>query len=185
MRALPADVPYRHAGPAHLPVPAGGVAAVQPLRPPHDVSLVPHAGLVQRHAAEELTSSSPGCTVGSRRVRARAISATRARTARAARSPLIRLCAFSATTASAVFGGTSAFCRAALRSASLTNGMPEDSSTCAWEDSSFGMAGFEATDPRKVVVSTAMRIAPDKAVPIDAPRFVTVFCTPPTSPLWE
>ena len=40
-------------------------------------------------------------------------------------------------------------------------------------------------DPRNVVVSTAMRMAPDSAVPMDAPRLVTVFCTPPTSPLWE
>ena len=113
------------------------------------------------------------------------MSAMRASTARAARSPLIRLCAFSSTMASAVAGGTSAFCRAALRSASLTKGMPADNSTCALDASSFGMAGLEATDPRKVVVSTAMRMAPESAVPMEAPRFVTVFCTPPTSPLCE
>lgn len=47
------------------------------------------------------------------------------------------------------------------------------------------MAGLAATDPRNVVVSTAMRMAPDNAVPRGAPMFVTVFWTPPTSPLWE
>ena len=72
-----------------------------------------------------------------------------------------------------------------MRSASLTKGMPADNSTWAFEASSFGIAGLEATDPRKVVVSTAMRMAPDSAVPMEAPRFVTVFCTPPTSPLCE
>ena len=150
MCAVPADVPHRHAGPPHLPVPARGVAPLQPLRPPHDVPLVPHAGLVQRHTPPELNDwrqcrpslrlvrassspvsrcSSPGWTVGRRRVRAKAISAMRARTPRAARNPLIRLWAFSSTIASAVAGGTSAFCSPALRSASLTKGMPLDSST--------------------------------------------------------
>ncbi len=44
-------------------------------------------------------------------------------------------------------------------------------------------AGLAATPPRKVVVKTAMRMVPARAVPIDVPRFVTVFWIPPTSPL--
>ena len=63
--------------------------------------------------------------------------------------------------------------------------MPADSSTWACDDISLGIAGFAATAPRKVVVSTAMRTAPASAVPMEAPRFVTVFWIPPTSPLCE
>ena len=73
---------------------------------------MPHSRLVQRHPPEELSgspsataaSSSPGWTVGRRRVSATATRAMRAGTASAARSPLVRLDALASTMAVAVAG---------------------------------------------------------------------------------
>ena len=42
-----------------------------------------------------------------------------------------------------------------------------------------GTAGLFCTPVRKDAVSAEMSTAPDGAVPMDAPRLVTVFCTPP------
>ena len=48
---------------------------------------------------------------------------------------------------------------------------------------SSGTSGFGSMPVRNDAVSAEMSTAPASAVPIDAPRFVTVFCSPPTSPL--
>ena len=63
--------------------------------------------------------------------------------------------------------------------------MPAESCTWACADISWGTAGSLATLPRNVVVSTAIRTVPASAVPMEAPRLVTVFWIPPTSPLCE
>src|SRR5262250_489979 len=61
--------------------------------------------------------------------------------------------------------------------------MPPASSTCALEATSWGTAGLCWMPVRKEVVSAEMSTAPASAVPMEAPRLVTVFWTPPTSPL--
>ena len=48
---------------------------------------------------------------------------------------------------------------------------------------SLGTAGLFCTPLRNDADSAEISTAPASAVPIDAPRLVTVFCTPPTSPL--
>ena len=60
--------------------------------------------------------------------------------------------------------------------------MPSASSTVAVDVTSEGTSGFCSIPVRNDVVRAEMSTAPASAVPIDAPRFVTVFCRPPTSP---
>lgn len=52
-----------------------------------------------------------------------------------------------------------------------------------WVLTSAGIAGFWSMVVRNELVSTAIMIDPARAVPIEAPRLVTVFWTPPTSAL--
>jgi hypothetical protein len=51
------------------------------------------------------------------------------------------------------------------------------------EETSWGIAGFSWIPWMKLAVRPAMRTDPASAVPSDAPRFVMVFCSPPTSPV--
>ena len=70
---------------------------------------------------------------------------------------------------SAVSVGTSALARAAERSLSLTKGIPArvpPAPSMPWLS---GTAGSLATAPRNVEVSTAIRMVPARAVPMDAP----------------
>src|SRR5262249_779469 len=62
-------------------------------------------------------------------------------------------------------------------------GMPPPSSPCALDATSLGTAGLFMTPVRNDEVSAEMSTAPASAVPMDAPRLVTVFWIPPTSPL--
>ena len=100
-----------------------------------------------------------------------------------ARSPSMRAVAFSLTIASAACGGTPALSSAACRSWSEMNGTPPASSTCGWEARSLGTAGLFWTPLRNDAVKAEMSTAPASAVPMEAPRWVTVFWIPPTSPL--
>ena len=59
--------------------------------------------------------------------------------------------------------------------------MPSASSTSALAVTSSGTAGLFSMPSRNEVVSVAMRMAPASAVPIEAPRLVPVFWSPPTS----
>ena len=70
-----------------------------------------------------------------------------------------------------------------MRSASETNGTPPASSTLALDLTSAGTAGLFWMPVMNDVVRVAISTAPASAVPIDAPRLVTVFWRPPTSPL--
>ena len=54
---------------------------------------------------------------------------------------------------------------------------------CAFDTADCGTAGLPAMPVKNDVVSADISTAPASAVPIDAPRFVKVFCSPPTSPL--
>ena len=62
-------------------------------------------------------------------------------------------------------------------------GIPAASWTLAWSLTDDGMSGFSVTLVRNDAVRAAIRIDPASAVPMAAPRFVAVFCRPPTSPL--
>ncbi len=53
------------------------------------------------------------------------------------------------------------------------NGTPVASSTCAFDDTSCGTAGFEWMPVKNDAVSAEMSTAPASAVPIEAPRLVT------------
>ena len=69
------------------------------------------------------------------------------------------------------------------RSASETNGTPPASSTSAVGVDPSGTSGLSAMPVRNEAVSAEISTAPASAVPIEAPRLVTVFCRPPTSPV--
>ena len=62
-------------------------------------------------------------------------------------------------------------------------GTPFSSWTVALAVTSAGMAGLLVTPSMKPVVRLAMRTAPTRAVPSEAPKLVKVFCRPPTSAL--
>jgi hypothetical protein len=62
-------------------------------------------------------------------------------------------------------------------------GIPFASSTLAEEETCGGTSGFWAIPDRNEAVSEVIRIAPARAVPIDAPNCVAVFWRPPTSGL--
>ena len=94
-----------------------------------------------------------------------------------------RAFSFSSTMAAAVSPVIPCLASAVPRSASETNGTPLDSSTWALDDTWEGMAALAWTPVRNDVVRTEIRTAPASAVPIEAPRLVTVFWMPPTSPL--
>ena len=61
--------------------------------------------------------------------------------------------------------------------------MPAESSTCAADARSSSIAALFWMPERNEAVRAEMSTAPARAVPIEAPRLVTVFCRPPTSPL--
>ena len=48
-----------------------------------------------------------------------------------------------------------------------------------------GTSGFESMPLKNAVVRLAINTDPASAVPSDAPRFVSVFCRPPTSPVFS
>ena len=104
-----------------------------------------------------------------------------ASTTRAARSPSSLACWLASRAAVAVSSLTSAWSSAAWRSASEMNGTPPASSTLAWALTESGTAGFCWIPVRNELVRKAIRIDPARAVPIEAPRLVPVFCSPPTS----
>ena len=95
----------------------------------------------------------------------------------------MRAVSFSSTMASAVFGGTWASSSAVFRSSSEMKGAPPASSVLAWDFTEAGTAEFCSMPVRNDVVRVAMTIAPVSAVPMEIPRFVIVFWSPPTSPL--
>ena len=63
------------------------------------------------------------------------------------------------------------------------NATPPASSTSACCVASRGMTGLCATFVRNAEVMVAISSEPASAVPSEAPRFVIVFCMPPTSGL--
>src|SRR5262245_61292781 len=93
----------------------------------------------------------------------------------------MRAAVFSSRMCWAVSGGTSAVARASSSCASEMNGAPLDNITCAWVDTEAGTSGLLAIPDRNDEVSAAISTAPASAVPTEAPRLVTVFCSPPTS----
>src|SRR5438445_366863 len=86
-----------------------------------------------------------------------------ARTDRAALRPSSRAVSFSATTASAVSGGTSALSSAVFRSLSDTNGMPAASSTCALEVTFSGTLGLFWMPLKNDELNAEMSTAPASA----------------------
>ena len=95
----------------------------------------------------------------------------------------MRALVFSSTMAVAVGPVMPLAVRACSRSASDTNGAPSwswtEASAASWSDT----AGLSCRPERNDAPSAEMSTAPATAVPMDAPRLVTVFCRPPTSPL--
>ena len=130
-----------------------------------------------------LPGAEPGCSVGIRRAENSASNAIRASTTSAARRPSSLACWLASRAAVAVSWLVPAWSSAAWRSASEMNGTPPASSTLAWAFTESGTAGFCWIPVRNEVVSAAIRIEPARAVPIEAPRLVPVFCSPPTSGL--
>ncbi len=78
--------------------------------------------------------------------------------------------------------GTCASDSATLRSASERNGTPLASSVCALEATLAGTFGLPWMPVKNEVVNAEMSTAPASAVPIEAPSWVPVFWSPPTSP---
>ena len=113
-----------------------------------------------------------------------ATTASTARIASAARSPSSRASAY-ASTSRPRSPGRPGLSSAASRSASETNGTPPASSTCACASRSAGSPGSAPRSSGTPRPATAIMIEPASAVPIEAPRFVIVFWTPPTSGLWS
>src|ERR687897_477787 len=128
-------------------------------------------------------SSSPIGLVGMAWARNSASNASTARIPRAERRPASRASAFAASAASAAAEVAPASSSAASRSASETNTTPPASSTCACSFASAGMAGLCSMLVRNADVNEAIISEPASAVPSDAPRFVMVFWTPPTTGL--
>ena len=95
----------------------------------------------------------------------------------------MRAWAFSSTAALAASRGTCASSSAFWRSLSDTKGTPVASWDWALTARLSGIAGLFWIPVKNAAVSAEIRIAPASAVPIDAPSWVPVFCTPPTSPL--
>ena len=106
-----------------------------------------------------------------------------ASTASADWSPEMRASWYAETAASDCLGGTFASSSAAFRSASEMNGTPPPSCVDACDFTLDGIASLFWMLVTKDELSVAIRIAPASAVPIEAPRFVIVFWTPPTSEL--
>ena len=65
------------------------------------------------------------------------------------------------------------------------NGAPPASCTLAWSLTDCGTSGFWSIPARKDVASAATSTEPASAVPSDAPSWVAVFCSPPTSELFS
>ena len=63
--------------------------------------------------------------------------------------------------------------------------MPPASSVCAFEATLAGTSGLSWMPVKNEAVSAEMSTAPARAVPIEAPSWVPVFCSPPTSPLFS
>ncbi len=91
--------------------------------------------------------------------------------------------AYASSASSVVLPLAPASSSAVFRSASETKGTPPASSTCASSFTRAGIAGFCWIFARNAVATVAIMTEPASAVPIDAPRFVIVFWTPPTSGL--
>src|SRR5262249_16999104 len=120
---------------------------------------------------------------GMRWARKRPLSATNASNASDDVRPEIRALRYASSAASDASSLAPALSKAACRSASETNGTPPASCTCACDLMLAGIAGLWLMSVRKADVTAAIITEPASAVPIDAPRFVIVFCTPPTSGL--
>ena len=102
-----------------------------------------------------------------------------------ARSPSIWLCLLTLMISLAVAEGTFALESAALTSASDMNGTPLASSVFAFETTLDGTLGLFSMPVKNAAVIAEMSTAPARAVPIDAPSWVPVFWSPPTSPLFS
>ena len=95
----------------------------------------------------------------------------------------MRACSLSSMTAWAVLSSTPASSRPDSSWSLDTKGTPEASSVWACEARSAGTSGLFWIPVKNDEVSAEMSTAPASAVPMEAPRLVTVFCRPPTSGL--